>query len=416
MTTTSFRTRRRLAAWLQAVLMLGLPFLRIRGESAFRFDVPSLKLYFFGSVIWISEAYFFLLVFLLFFLGIMLVTVLYGRIWCGWTCPQTVLSDFVRSIAGSRAWPTHHQILRSLISHGIMLLVSLMVSANLVWFFVSPYEMLSEITNRSMGPWVFWSLTLFFALIYLDIAFVRQRFCRSVCPYSRLQSAFFDDKTLTIGFDKKREDECHRCEACVRSCPSNIDIRDGLQVECINCAECIDACAGQMSIQGKEPLIGYSRGVSDDSARKGPRVRVIGLSLVFAFIAAMLAYQIYTRIPVDFWVFRDESQFYHQVGTKGVMLNAYSITVENRSLDPAVYRLSIAGIKDAELVIPQNPFLLPPNSFLKIKVYVLVQRKNLIHRITQLRFTLENTASREIRMIQEAPFIYPERSDKGVEI
>jgi polyferredoxin len=208
--------------------------------------------------------------------------------------------------------------------------------------------MFAAIMNQSLGPWEFWSWSLFTLLTYVNLAFIRQRFCRSVCPYSRLQSAFFDDKTLTIGFNKKREEECHRCEACVRSCPSGIDIRDGLQVECINCAECIDACAGQMSIQGKEPLVGYSRGVSGESAQKGPRARVISLSLVFAFIAVMLAYQIYTRMPVDFWVFRDETQPYHQVGTKGGMLNAYSVTVENRSLDPAVYRLSISGIKDAE--------------------------------------------------------------------
>ena len=413
---TPFRTRRRLVAWLQAVLMLGLPFLRIHGESALRFDVPSLKLYFFGSVIWISEAYFLLLVFLLFFIGVMLFTVLYGRIWCGWACPQTILSDLARFIERSASWFTRHHVLRTTRSHVILLLVSLLVSANLIWFFVSPYDMLSDIRNLSLGPWVFWSWTLFTILIYLDLAFVRQRFCRSVCPYSRLQSAFFDDRTLTIGFNRKREDECLGCEACTRTCPSGIDIRNGLQVECINCAECIDACAGQMAPQGKAPLIEYSRGDSGDGTQKGPRARVIGLSIVFAFIAMMLVYQIHIRIPFDFWVFRDESQPYHQMGIKGGMMNAYFLIVENRSLAPAGYRLRIAGIKDAELVVSQNPFLLLPNSSLRIKVYVFVQRKNLIERVTQLHFILENTDSKEIKMVQEAPFVYPERSDKGVEI
>jgi len=396
--------------------MLGLPFLRIHGESALRFDVPSLKLYFIGAVIWISEAYFFLLVFLLFFIGVMLFTVLSGRIWCGWTCPQTVLSDFARSLERRAAWFTHNRLLRATISHVIFLLLSLLVSANLIWFFVSPYDMLADIRSRALGPWMFWSWTLFTVLIYLNLAFVRQRFCGSVCPYSRLQSAFFDDRTLTIGFNRKREEECLGCEACVRTCPSGIDIRNGLQVECINCAECIDACAGKMAKRGREPLIEYSRGDSGDGVQKGPRALVIGLSLVFAFIAATLAYQIHIRIPAGFRVFRDESQPYHQVGTKGRLLNAYSLTVENRSLSPAGYRLSISGIKDAELLVPQNPLPLPPNSSLKIKGYVFAQRKDLVNRVTQLRFALENISSREIRMIQEAPFIYPERSDKGVEI
>jgi cytochrome c oxidase accessory protein FixG len=413
---TSYRTKRRVAAWLQAVLMLGLPFLRIRGESALRFDVPSLKLYFFGSVIWISEAYFLLLVFFLFFIGVMLFTVLYGRIWCGWACPQTVLSDFARSLEKTAAWFTRHQVLRTSISHVILLIVSLLVSANLISFFVSPYDLLADIRHQTLGPWVFWSWSLFTILIYLNLAFIRQRFCRSVCPYARLQSAFFDDKTLTISFNRKREKECLGCEACVRACPSSIDIRDGLQVECINCALCIDACAGQLTKQGKAPLIEYSRGDSGDAAGKGPRARVVGLSMILAFIAAMLVYQIHIRMPVDLWVFRDEAQPYHQVGMKGGMMNAYSLTVENRSLAPAGYLLSISGIKDAELVVSQNPFLLPPNSSMRIKVYVFAQRKNLINRVTRLSFTLENISSPEIRMVQEAPFVYTERSDKGIEI
>jgi cytochrome c oxidase accessory protein FixG len=416
MNMSSFRAKRRLAAWLQAVLMLGVPFIRIDGQSALRFDIPSLKLYFFGSVVWISEAYFFLLVFLLFFIGVMLFTVLYGRIWCGWMCPQTVLSDLTRSIEKIRIWTTRHRIRRSMISHILLLLVSLLVSANLIWYFVSPYEMLSDIMHGSLGPWIFGSWILFLVLIYLDLAFVRQRFCSSICPYSRLQSAFFDDTTLTIGFNREREDECNRCDACVRSCPSGIDIREGLQVECINCAECIDACAGQMSMQGKEPLIEYSRGVSGNGDQKGPRGRVIGLSLAFAFLAMMLAYQIYIRVPVDFWVLRDESQSYHQVSMKQGMLNAYSLTIENRSLAPAAYRLSVSGIKDAELISHQNPILLPPNSAVRMKVYVFAQRKNTVYRVTRLLFALENTSSREIRIVQEAPFVYPERSEKGVEI
>jgi hypothetical protein len=90
--------------------------------------------------------------------------------------------------------------------------------------------------------------------------------------------------------------------------------------------------------------------------------------------------------------------------------------VENRSLDSANYRLSISGVKDAELVISENPFLIPPNSSLRIKVYVFAQRKNLVDRVTRLRFTLKNISSPEIQLVQEAPFVYPERSDKGIEI
>jgi hypothetical protein len=130
----------------------------------------------------------------------------------------------------------------------------------------------------------------------------------------------------------------------------------------------------------------------------------------------LFAYEVFVRMPMDFWVMRDDSQEYHQVGVKGAMMNTYSMVVENRSLQPASYRLSVSGVKDAELVLVQNPFVLPGNSLVRLKVYVIAQRKNLIERVTRLHFILENTESSEMRIIQEAPFVYPERSEKGVEI
>lgn len=411
----SFRAKRRIVAWMQAVMLLGLPFVQVNRESAFRFDVPSLKLYFFGFVFWISEAYFFLLVFLLFFLGIMIVTVLYGRIWCGWMCPQSVLSDFARRLI-AMPWMSRHRYVSQAVSHGILFIFSVIVSADLIWYFVSPYEMIRDARHGSLGPWTSGSWLFFTLLLYLDLAFVRHYFCGTVCPYARFQSAFFDDRTLTIAFDRKHADECRGCEACVRVCPSGIDIRKGLQIECINCAECIDACRSQTEKTGTRLLVRYLPGSSGEPVPKGKRGRVIWLSIAFAFIAVQLAYQAYIRVPVDFWVFRTEPQMVLQEGNHDGIMNTYSLTIENRSLKPAVYQLSIAGIKDADLEILQNPFILPPNTGMKMNVNVYVKRKDLRYRLTQLRFILENLTAREIKVEQEAPFIYPEQTEQGKEI
>jgi cytochrome c oxidase accessory protein FixG len=412
----TFRARRRLAAWIQAAIVIGLPFFRVHGESALRFDVPSLRLYFFGSVIWISEAYFFLLIFLLFFIGIMLATVLFGRIWCGWTCPQTVLSDFTRLIDKMSDRLTRRPALAAFLSQLLVLFFSIVVSSSLVWYFVSPYEMLPGIISRTLGPWTFGSWIFLTAVIYLDLAFVRQKFCSFVCPYARLQSAFFDHKTLTIAFDDRRADECMDCEACVRACPSEINIRNGLQVECINCAECIDGCAGKTRNRNKRPLIGYLFGVGGKDAHQGTRPRVIGLSAALAIIVMVFAFQVHVRVPVDLAIIRDEGSPYHQTGVRADLMNTYSMFIENRSLEPAEYRLSVSGVKDAELLVGNNPFVLPPNSLAKFRVYVLTKRRNLRDRTTVLRFTLENTGTSEIKISREAPFIYPERTDQGVEI
>ncbi len=412
----TFHSRRRLAAWLSAAIILGLPFLRISNESALRFDIPSLRLYFFGSVFWISEAYFFLLILLLFFIGIMLFTVLFGRIWCGWMCPQTVLSDFARSIERLSNRLANHPAIRKTASSVFILLLSIVISTNLIGYFVSPYQFYADIMRNALGPWTSGLWTFFTILIYLDLAFVRQRFCGSICPYARLQSAFFDHATLTIGFDSARAHECTECDACVRACASGIDIKDGLQVECINCAECIDACAQRMANSNKRPLIRYLFGEHGEAVHGKKRPRVAGLSLAFAVLVAVFLYQVYIRVPMDFIVLPSEAQAYHQTGFKGTLINAYDLFVENRSLEPEEYHLSVSGIKDAELVILNNPFVLPQDTALHTQIYVLVKRKNLSDRITQLRFTLESTKTPELKIIREAPFVYPERTDKGVEI
>ena len=400
---------------MQAAVILGLPFIRVSNESAFRFDVPSLKLYFFGSVVWISEAYFFLLVFLLFFVGVMLFTVLYGRIWCGWACPQTVLSDFTRSLMRASQAIIGTGVCSVILSHIILAAFSALVAASLIWYFVSPYEMVRELATLSLGPWTGGSLMFFTLLIYLDLAYVRQTFCSSVCPYARLQSAFFDHKTLTIAFDTTRTDECLGCEACVKTCPSNIDIRDGLQVDCINCAACIDACGAMTGEARKKPLIGYTFGSRGETG-KGPRPRVIGLSAVFALFAVLFAYQIYVRVPVDFWIINDEAQPYHQAGIGGRSMNVFSLFVENRSLEQAEYLLSIEGIKDVELIIARNPFRLPPNSSMKMRLFIFANNRNLVERTTRLRFTLRDLKAPELKIVRDAPFIYPARSDRGIEI
>jgi cytochrome c oxidase accessory protein FixG len=391
---------RRIAAGFQAAIIIGLPFIRMNGESALRFDVPSLRLYFFGSVLWISEAYLFLLVTLLFLIAVMLFTVLYGRIWCGWMCPQTVLSDFARMM--QRLFASRGLAPR-LATHLLLVFLSVFIAANLIWYFVSPYDMLRNIVRFSLGPWTLGSWVLFSVLAYLNLAFVRQKFCTTVCPYARLQSGFFDDRTLTITFDRARQDECRGCEACVRACPAGIDIRQGLQIECINCAECIDACTGKLSRFKRPPLVGYFFGI-DRTGVLSRRPRVIWLSLLCAVIAGLFAYQIAVRVPVGFWVLNTTYRDLATAGQSPSGLNSYAVTIENRSLRPADYRLLIAPSDTGELLIAWNPFPVPANASMTFTVYIR-SRPTFSTSSGAVQFILEDTERPEIRITRTASLL-----------
>ncbi len=240
-------TRRRAAAALEAAVILGLPFLTIHGQSALRFDIPSLTLFAFGAEIPISQFLSVLLIML--FLGVLFIgiTTVFGRIWCGWLCPQSVLEEFAEDL--SSAINRKHRLL---IKRLILVPVSALVSVSMIWYFIPPAGSLDAIASGGAAMWFFIVMAL---AIYAMLALLGRRFCATVCPYSMLQSAFFDRDTVVVGFDPARADECMGCEMCVKSCPMGIDIRRGLQRECIACARCIDAC--ETMRRGLPPLVRY---------------------------------------------------------------------------------------------------------------------------------------------------------------
>lgn len=244
-----WKSKRRVAALLQAAAILFLPFLEIGGESALRFDIPGLRLLFFGNVIWIGEFHLVLLGTLVILLFSLAVTVAFGRIWCGWSCGQTVLPELA-SWAASPFPVRWRGACRML----FLFLLSGLVSFSLVAYFVPPAAAATllfrspVVTGFFLGQW---------AVIFAMVAFLGPTFCRTVCPYSMLQNVLFDDKTLTIAFDRSRSDECLRCDLCGNACPVEIDIRAGASRECIACAECIDACRAITARKGIAPFLAY---------------------------------------------------------------------------------------------------------------------------------------------------------------
>jgi len=348
-----FKTWRRIAGAAQALVVVGLPFLSVGGESALRLDVPAGRLHAFGASFAIDEAFVVLAATLLVTAAFLLVTLLLGRVWCGWACPQTVLGDLTSwVIPERRSSPVHPErraraarpkskgAWRRPLGFAAVAAVSALVAANLLWYFVPPLEFFRRLGAGTLGPVLAGSWAVLFAILFLDLAFLRATFCATACPYAKVQGVLFDRSTLVVAYDARRDADCVDCGACVRVCPTGIDIRDGLQVECIACAECVDACAPIMARLGRaRDLVGYFHGEPGGRARP-LRPAVLALGAATAASAGLLVAVVALRALLDLSAVADLG-FAPRRTPDGHVVNAYSVALENHARVPVTVALAL---------------------------------------------------------------------------
>ena len=278
---------RRTFQWCSTLALLAIPFVRIDGISLLRLDIPTLSLQLFGTTLHIEELYLFLLLVFCLLLAFLLITLVFGRAWCGWGCPQTTLSDLGEGLARRLGVKLHEgrfrgPLPRRLFLHFLLLFLALLVGANLVWYFLSPYQFFPRLLSADLSagvlvPWLGVAL-----VVYADMIWVRRLLCREFCPYGRFQMVLVDPGTLTLQFHPDEAERCIRCGACVRTCPMDIDIRRGFQVECINCGRCLDACRDVMQRRGESGIIRYTFGLEGRgvAALVNPRILILGCAFL----------------------------------------------------------------------------------------------------------------------------------------
>lgn len=395
----TIRTWRWLVEVIQALFVLGLPFVRINGESALRFDLPTLKLHILGHNLWMQEFFLVLVAVIVLIILFTFITHVFGRVWCGWLCPQTVISDFTAFIDSTRKNGTLYKFG----SYALILLLSVLVAVSLIWYFVTPYDFIPELLAGRLGTvtWGFWiTLTI---ILFLNFAFLRHTWCKTICPYAMLQNVMFDKNTLIIELDPARAEECINCSACVKVCPTEMDIRNDFDAACINCAECIDACNRIMTRCHKKGLIRYAFGAGDQGRILRKNSIILGcLALLFLLF---FSYLVHVRTGVDFNVLP------HPMAARTtkdqMVLNAYVLSIKNMLDVPVDLTLKVeaAGVLPVQSLT--ETIHLSPGGGDKLPVLVKI-RKEPGMKTMRIKLNLSDS-SNKIQIEREAIFVIPDK-------
>jgi cytochrome c oxidase accessory protein FixG len=325
-------------------MLLAVPFARIGGESLLRVDLPARTLLLGGKPFGIEELELLLLAALALIVLFLLVTMALGRAWCGWGCPQTTLTDlyewFARrlgsKVRGGRIEAGRWQ--RAAL-HGFAAALAVLVAANLLWYFISPYEFFPLLRHGELPSAASWFLLLTAVPVYLDLAFVRRLLCREFCPYGRFQAALVGPGTLTLRFDPAGASRCLDCGSCLRACPTGIDIRRGDQIECINCGRCLDACRRVMAVRGQPGIIRYTFGLQGRGAKALLDGRTLLLAGAFLAIGVAVAAALAGRAPAVLKIGRPAAAPVRALAD-GRSVNLYTAVVGNDQRQPVTLSLA----------------------------------------------------------------------------
>lgn len=363
-----FHKLRRFSGAVLLLVLIGLPFLRIHGESAFRFDIPSLRLLFFGTEIWLADFFIILIAVIFLTFLTLFTTTVFGRLWCGWLCPQTVLVDATTFV--ETAWKRGYAARAAAALAGMV--VSAVIAASLIGYFVSPYDLPALLrTGGTPAKIIVGSWAVLSSIVYLDLIALRRRFCATVCPYAKMQGVLFDDRTLVVAFDSQRSEECMQCNACVNACPVGIDIRQGSQMECIHCAECVDACTERMAKRDRSSLVRYTFGLAGEQGT-GVRVNPLITGAITVISLMFLFYLSATRIPFDMNVRMNYAEA-PEIRTDGSITNAYALSLRNMGTSDLELKLSATASAGIAQISPDTVMLRKSTDITRLSFAVTVR-------------------------------------------
>lgn len=406
-----FYNIRTLVSGLFFALFFTLPFITHNGRPLFLFDITQARFILFGKVFWPQDFFIFGLTMVTFIVFIILFTAAFGRLFCGWVCPQTIFMEMLfrkieywiegdaprqRQLANS-PWNAN-KITRKTSKHLVFFLIAFVIANFFLSYIIGMSELekiITEPVTEHFGG--FMAIVVFSAVFYAVYAFFREQACTVVCPYGRLQGVLLDRNSMIVAYDYKRGEprgkfdkriersigDCIDCFQCVRVCPTGIDIRNGTQMECVACTACIDACDHVMDkIDKPRGLIRYA---SENGIEQGEALRYTSrmkfYTVLLGVLLAILGILLFTRKEVDVTIMRTPGQLFQERGNDSVS-NLYNIKVANKTVQDIPLKIKLEAVPGSIEIIGPHPYIPVKKEgqgsgsfFLILPKNIIVQRK-----------------------------------------
>lgn len=405
---------------------LVIPWIKVEGNHLFLLSFDKLKLHLMFVQFDMQELYLMPFLLMILFIGIFGLTVLGGRVFCGWMCPQTIFRVIYRDLIETKLLGLRKRIknkqqepdyskmenkIKRVVALLLWTVLAFVATADLIWYFVPPEDFITYLLDPSEHPVLMGTIIGTVLFLVYDIVFMKENFCIYVCPYSRVQSVLYDDDTVMAIYNPHRggniydehkekvitdqksllalnpNAECTTCESCVTVCPTHIDIRKGLQLECINCLECVDACTVVMGNLGKPSLVEWSS-EKETLFRKGKthylRPKIWGYVAVLVATAVALAMMGSEKEHMLLNINKENRLYSIKPADEGKteVDNAYTFLLQNTLNEDHEYYFDVIAPKGMEgkikIAEPSKPFRVKPG-IVKKKVVVLYTDEELVH-------------------------------------
>lgn len=399
---------RTIVSYIFFIIFFTLPFIHVNGRPFFLFNVTEAKFILFGKVFWPQDFFIFGLTMITFVVFIILFTAAFGRLFCGWVCPQTVFMEmFFRKLEyfiegdaprqkqlAKQPW-TGNKIFRKVLKHVVFYLMSFVIANFFLSYIIGVKELwkiITEPVSQHVGG--LFSLMIFSAVFYGVYAWFREQACTVVCPYGRLQGVLLDRNSMIVAYDYKRGEprgkydkretreigDCIDCYQCVRVCPTGIDIRNGTQLECVGCTACIDACNSVMDkIDKPRGLVRYA---SENGIAEGEKLhyttRMKLYTLLLFILVSILSILLFTRKDIDATIMRTPGQLFQERGTDSVT-NLYNIKVANKTMKEVPLQMKLEGINGGIEIVGSHHIITVQKEGQGAGSFFVVLPKNLIH-------------------------------------